>query len=84
MEFLPPISIPKPLAPSMIKIFKKQTLLFKLIFEIRFSDALFAADVILIISFFLRMIQGCTSRRRNAPTLQNLSKLFKKYKKYVN
>ena len=50
MEFLSPIFIPKPLAPINDQNFKKEgrpVFLFKLVFEIRFSDALLATEVIL-------------------------------------
>ena len=48
MEFLSPISNPKPLAPINDQNFKKggPVFLFKLVFEIRFSDALLATEVI--------------------------------------
>ena len=48
MEFLSPIFIPKPLAPIDDQHLKKGTpvFLFKLVFEIRFSDALLATEVI--------------------------------------
>jgi len=48
MEFLSPISIPKPLAPINDQNLKKGRPLFelKLVLEIRFSDALFATEVI--------------------------------------
>jgi len=48
MEFLSPILIPKPLAPINDQNLKKgrPIFLFKLVFEIRFSDALLATEVI--------------------------------------
>jgi len=48
MEFLSPISIPKPLAPiDEQNLKKRQTVfLFKLVFEIRLSDALLVTEVI--------------------------------------
>jgi len=48
MEFLSPISIPKALAPINDENSKKgrPIFLFKLVFEIRFSDALLATEVI--------------------------------------
>ena len=50
MEFLSPIFIPKPLAPINDQNFKKgrHVFPFKLVFEIRFSDALLATEVISI------------------------------------
>jgi len=49
MEFLSPIFIPKPLAPINDQNLKKgrPVFLFKLVFEIRFSDALLATEVII-------------------------------------
>ena len=48
MEFLSPIFIPKSLAPTNDQNLKKgrPVFLFKLVFEIRFSDALLATEVI--------------------------------------
>ena len=48
MEFLSPIFIPKPLAPVNDQNLKKgrPVFLFKLVFEIRFSDALLETEVI--------------------------------------
>jgi len=50
MEFLSPIFIPRPLAPINDQNLKKgrPVFLFKLVFEIRFSDALLATEVIFI------------------------------------
>jgi len=45
MKFLSPMSTPKPLAPINDQIFKKGRPVF--LFEIRFSDALLATEVIL-------------------------------------
>ena len=58
MEFLSTISIPKPLAPINDQNLKKgrAVFLFKLVFEIRFSDALLATEVIFIITSLRRSI----------------------------
>ena len=51
MEFLSPIFVPKPLAPINDQNLKKgrPVFLFKLVFEIRFSDALLATEVIFLL-----------------------------------
>jgi len=51
MEFRSPKSIPKPLAPINDQNLKKgrPVFLFKLVFEIRFSDALLATEVFFIL-----------------------------------
>ena len=55
MEFLSPIFIPKPLAPINDQNLKKgrPVFLFKLVFEIRFSDALLATEVIFNMTFYI-------------------------------
>jgi len=65
MEFLFPISIPKPLAPINDQNFKKGRLafLFTLVFEIRFSDALLAAEVIFKFLFELCKLLRLLARR---------------------
>jgi len=52
MEFLSPKSTPKPLAPINDQNFEKgrPVFLFKLVFEIRFSDALLSTKVIIILT----------------------------------
>ena len=63
MEFLSPIFIPKPLAPINDQNLKKgrPLFLFKLVFEIRFSDALLATEVILLKSASILSDAGTTA-----------------------
>jgi len=55
MDFLSPNSIPKSLAPTNDQNFGKDrhVFLFKLVFEIRFSDAVLATEVIFVLFYQL-------------------------------